>query len=333
MYCESGNGKAAERIFRLIEERHAPPEGIRLLIGTLRENGCIRVVTKPQETGLLQLRVQAGYDSNPNLGLGLSRIGLILDGQSVMLPLDDTSRPQGDAWQSADLLWLAPGVGWQPFVLGAVRAYRHESEYDRLLLVAGLQQQEEGRRLRIAAGVQTLDGQFNQASLMAHAQHPLPWASDLAAGLAASLLYYPDLAEQNSVQLEPQLIFERALSAAWHTRLSVGLLLDQPSGARPGGLRHGLNLLGEARAHLMGPWYFESFLRFQALREDEPYSPLFGQTRRDGQEWLLGLSLGHRLDADNRLSLNVMFQQGSDSIPLYIYQRNQVSLMLETNFR
>lgn len=346
-YCENGQAQAAERIFHLLRTRYTLPAGILELIDGLRQGGCRPTQALPPADNTLQLRLSAGHDSNPNQGLAAASIALNLGGLPLQLVLDPASRPRADQWQAIDFAWLGTGNGWQPFVLGGQRRYRQQTDYNTGHVVAGLQKIEHsGEEIRFNASLLTLGGQLYHVHAQGHWQRPLAdrqnlpetrsWQADWHWGVLAGIQHFHRRGEQDSVQIEPRLVGRFDPAPVGHpldVRLGLGLLLDEPLRERPGGRRHGLDVQLDLRTPLPGGWLADGLLRLQALREAEPYSPLFGQQRRAGRiEWA-GLTLSRRIAADTSLSLNFFAQRSRDDLPLFGFDRRQVFVGLEHVFR
>ena len=333
-YCEHNQGHAADRIFHLIEQRYAPPPGIRELIALLRQGGCQPARALPVRENAVQLRLFAGTDSNPNQGVAVSRVTLDLDGLPVQLLLDPGSRPQPDRWQALELAWLGTGEGWQPFVLGALRRYRQQNAFDTDYLVAGLQRIDaSGGERRLSAGVLLLAGQRYETVLQGYWQSRLPYLDGLFWGGGVTSQQFARRPEQDSVQFEPRLILPLHPARNVHARLAVGGLLDHPWHDRPGGMRYGFDVQFDARAVLRDHWLLDTQLRTQWQRDSEPYSPLFGRQRRAGVTTFASLALSRRIATDTLLSLNFTIQRARDDLPLFSFDRRQVFLGLEHLFQ
>lgn len=340
-YCEQGQALAAERIFQRLLERHAPPPALRELIIQLRRSGCppVRAATPARSAAHVQLRLSMGSDSNPNQGLSAERIGLLLGGQPVYLPLDPSSRPQADHFQGLDLTWLGPGGQggadaasvWQPYALAALRRYHRLSALNSGYLAAGLHALgRTGSEQRVSLGLLLLDARpyhLQAAYSWQAAAQPLVW------GLDARLQHYLQTSGQDSLQLEPRLTHRLQPHPRLQLQLGLALLLDQPLQSRPGGLRQGLEARLELRSQLTPDWFLEGQLSLQELRDARPYSPLFGTQRRAGQTRRLGLSLSRRLGPGRALLLSYQQQRAQDALPLFAFERRQLFLGLEQLFR
>lgn len=332
-YCENGQEAAAGRIFRLIEDRHAPPPGIRELIAHLRGSGCHGKEPPSARTHALHVRLLAGTDSNPNQGLANSSLTLVIEEQPVLLPLTAASRPIADQWQGIDLAWLSEGPGWQPFALGAFRRYRSQTAFDTDQLILGLHEMDNsGHEQRLGIGLTTLGGQLYSARIFSHHQRPLPWSGGLNGIVGVAYQDFPDYPEQNSLQLDLRLMLARKLSDRADARLHIGALIDQPTENRPGGTRHGLVLRADARHALAAPWHLEAQLHYRRLRDSAPYSPLFGDQRRVGDEWLGSIALVRALSRDSSLTLALQQEHASNAIPIFDLRRQQLILAFDHLF-
>lgn len=284
--CELGNAAEAERLFREVETRFAPPPGILEAIAHYRANGCRKA---PQATGVWLLAATRGHDDNVNQGASNPRFAVGTGSDVTDYELDPAFLPRADNFSQLSASYLRP----LPFrdTSAIVQAYARwhdlEREQDTTSLLGAIERTwtTGGWRLRgtAALGAVTLDRSLyqQQRQLQARLTPPLPLPPEMEFAISAnaSRVTYPtrSVYDGNTVELGGILGYRTRnnLTQATFTRL-----VDDSGADRPGGDRDGW--FGSVQ------WYgafsdkvsLEAGLTHQHWRSKGIYSPGLIETRR-----------------------------------------------------
>ena len=247
--CELGHKVEAERLFRTIETKFAPPPGILEVIAKQRANGCKGWQAASRTT----ITMARGTDSNVNQGASSSTFTLGNEGHTIDLQLLPDYLPQRDQYRllsaeySRDLTQNG-GVG---FVQTQVRQNDSLKRYDTASAALGaeLPWRLSNWTVRGAGtlGLLTLDGKLyqQQGQFQLRISPPTVLPEKVQLSMLSSLTHirYPTLTDfdSNTWELRGLLNYRSSLTQA---QASVGYLTDSAAKGRPGGNRDGwyLNL-------------------------------------------------------------------------------------------
>ncbi len=330
LQCALGHADEAERLFRHIEDRFAPPQGIRDIIARQRSQGC----ASWQRQQLWTLTAGRGYDQNVNQGASnpFYTIGGGADGQ---LTLDPAYRPQADRYGlvSADYLVDLNQNG----DLGFAQLYaRHNdtlASYNTISLFAGVDHpwrwQRWGMRASGLVGALSLGGRLYQAQgqLQLRVVPPLTLPANLEWSVMGSFshLNYRTLTnfDANTTELRNILAYRtdtRQLQA------SLGAQNDHAVSTRPGGNRTGWNANLYGRSMLGDKFEAELDYTFQHWRGSTAYSPGFIDTVRHQDSHTLRAMLSYPLTATTALQLEWRQVNNKENISIFQYDNHVLQL-------
>jgi len=328
--CQRGEPAEMERLLLGLEQRFSPPEAIARFISSLRQSGCspTQPLRGPESAGpgftappIGRIALGLGVTTNANSGPSVEV--LTLSGlQDAQLVLDESFRPQPDAWMTLAAereLPLEPlnrrGISMGMAASG--RWLRTEQAFQELLWGGWLRGQWPlGNGLTLGSGVSLASSRLGQAPYARHAQ----WAGQLQWGARQD--WRAELAHHQAQYLRrdafdaavTQIGFSHDLRLPEWTRGQVRLavLVDEGQAARPGGNRAGwaLQWSAERPAPIVGVWSVRAHLE-RSLSE-RAYAPGLIEERRDHKvsrleaAWLIPsgpqafwrASLLHRVERD-----------------------------------
>jgi hypothetical protein len=341
IHCQLGDVERANHIWDKIEARFSPPSSLKAVIHKGRSHGCEYRAKKRE----VELEVARGHSSNMNQGVK----SLSLDLPSNIGPVPVELLPQfgrtPDSYTQLNgtLRLTSPGPGVQ----ARLSFQQRENDHLKTLNImnvgmdASIPQSIDIGLLDWGAGLgqSTLGGSLFQRStrlrvgLRPHAQ-PLPgW--DLAFGLAASQVDYPNFENMTSSPRDLQVSFFREWAGA-RLELFGQRSTDYAKEARPGGdksgSRLGINLLqvlqslGEHSVFAKLSWDAQSWRGTKAYSPgfiDEPRKQLLSTTS-------FVLSLPH--GKTEIWSFEARQQRNSENIKLFEYEVKTLELSYKRNW-
>ncbi len=333
--CELGHTHEAERLFKIIEERYAPPPGIVEVINSQRATGCRGKMVVHDRLSVLLGR---GYDTNVNQGASSPYFSLGEGDDTQVLNLLPQYLPQHDQYTllSANYVRDLDARGDIAFVQFQARENDKLSAYNTVSLLLGLD-----TPWRIGTwnthtigtlGALTLgDREYQrQVQLQERVTPPLSLPDHFQFNLVGGMSYteYPTLTNFNATtdELDAQLQYQNRDTAA---QLTAGALFDHGDAARLGGDRHGwqtgimLNTrLGDHASSEFG-WTWQSW------NGESPYSPgLIDVVRKqDTQTFRAGLIVPLRRDLSVELEWRRI--QNDENISLFEYRGQLLQLSLK----
>jgi len=284
--CELGNAIEAERLFREVETRFAPPSGILEAIAHYRANGCRK---PPEPSGMWLLSATRGHDDNVNQGASNPRFAIGTGSDLTDYELDPTFLPRADNFSqlSASYLHPLPLKNTNAIVQAYGRWHDLEREQDTSSLLGALERTWTmgGWRLRgtAALGAVTLERSLYQRQRQLQARltlpMPLPPEMEFAISANASRVSYPTRSVYDGNTIELGGIFGRRtknnLTQATFTRL-----IDDSGDSRPGGDREGWFGSVQWYGGLSDKVTLEAGLTHQHWRSKSVYSPGLIETSR-----------------------------------------------------
>lgn len=324
--CAIGHGEEAEKLFRAIEERFNPPQGIRDIISQQRSQGCRR--WKPLHQ--VSFSLARGMDGNVNQGA--SNPSYTLGGVGgATLELLPEYLPQEDRYLSVAgdyMVELSEG-GPVAFAQTLLRRNDHLSNYNTASLFGGIEWPwTVGRwRLRgtVLGGMLALGGSLyqEQTQLQLRVTPPLalPRGVELYAVAGLAHVNYKTLTnfDANTEELRAVLAWRGAQNQA---QLSIGFQNDHATGARPGGDRSGWSFALGGRRRLNAQWQAELDLSRQTWNGETSYSlPLIPDIRH--QDTRVGrATLIYLLSERQSLQFEARHVQNRDRISLFQFNNS-----------
>jgi len=273
--CDLGNAEEAERLFREIEVRFDPPQGIREVIATHRASGC-RLANDRMPSWLVSLG--RGHDSNVNQGASSPTFSL--GGVAGELAPEFLPHPDSYSLLTASYIQPVNALGTQAIVQLYSRHHDHEHAQDSDSVLLGLEHAWNlGRwrtRLTGAFGSATLDGKLyqrqEQVQLRAAPPITLPDNLDLALISNVSHVTYPtrDAYNANTFELGTTLTYRDKRS---QLQLTLSKLHDDGTDSRPGGNRSGWFGNLQWYTLLRSGLFAEAGLAHQRWQGSQDYSP------------------------------------------------------------
>ncbi|WP_374360755.1 tetratricopeptide repeat protein [Pseudoduganella danionis] len=329
--CSLGHAAEAERLFRAIEQRFAPPPGILELINNTRAQGCSN--WQPHSTSALTLG--RGIDQNVNQGASTGSYLIGLPGSQIELPLSTDFLPKHDQYSALSgeyLRDLTPN-GTLGFVQAQVRRNDNLRQYDSASLFTGLETPWQFGRwaLRGTAmmGWISLGNQYyqRQTQLQARLGPPLPWPLGvqfhLMAGLSKVDYLTLDHFNTHSGELRGQFNYRNEHGSG---SLSYGVVDERAHALRPGGDRHGdqlhLNWRQQLSAELSADFGFSR----QHWRSASAYAPgLIDQVRAQRTDTLRA-AFSYPLSKTQSLQLELRQTRNQENISIFQYNSRQLQL-------
>ncbi len=327
--CQRGETAEMERLLRSLEQRFSPPQAITRFISSLRESGCPAVIGEqpstttqdPHSPPLGRFALGLGLTTNANSGPSVEV--LTLSGlQDAQLVLDESFRPQRDAWFTMTAereIVLAPlnRYGLSLGLSASGRWLREEQAFQELLWGGWLRGQWPlGSGVMLGSGLSVANSRLGQQSYARHAQWSgqLQWGAlqDRRVDLSFHRVQYAqrDAFDAAVTQVGFAHDLRLPLGVRGHVRLAA--LSDKGQADRPGGDRKGwaLQWSAERPAPSVGVWSVRAHLE-RSLSE-RAYAPGLIEERRDHKvsrvemSWLIPheprqfwrVSILHRLERD-----------------------------------
>jgi len=332
--CEMGNAVEAERLFKEIERRFAPPPGILEVIAEHRASGCLAQVVRPASW---MLNLGRGHDSNVNQGASTPTFTLGTGDNQGQYQLAPEFLPQADDYSTLSGSYVKPldSSGTLAILQAYVRHNDHVHDQDTASVLAGMEHAWNiGRwRARVtgAVGLSQLDGQLyqrqQQIQLRAAPPITLPANFDLALVSSFNHASYPtrDNYDGNTAELGVVLNYRKKRE---QLELSLSELHDHAIAARPGGDRDGW--FGNLQWYtLLTPGlYGEAGLSHQYWQSQQIYSPGLIEVARRQNTSTVRAALQWYLRPGLSLYLEARVVRDRENISLFQYNSRALQLSL-----
>lgn len=329
--CELGHANEAERLFKTIETRFAPPPAIMDVIAKLRAQGCKQWLPRVN----MSVSIARGLDTNVNQGASNPNFTIGTGSTQVQLELLPEYLPRADHYTllTGDYLRDLDNNGTVGFVQGRLQQNDSLSAYNTSSLAVGIERPWRvgnwgirGTGVLAALG---LGGSLyqRQAQLQARVTPPLhlpsAWQLSVLGGL--NHVEYATLEDYNSNtwELRGQLNYRIDDTQA---QASVAYLTDRAISSRPGGDRTGwMSNLG-VKTRLPYSLTGELAWTRQTWRAESIYSPgLIDQKRNQDTQVLRGV-LSVPVAPHQSLNLEVRAVNNAENISLFQYNSRQIQL-------
>jgi hypothetical protein len=335
LQCALGREDDAESLFRTIETRFAPPQGISDIIQRQRTLGCQAWHPAQQWSA----SVARGHDSNVNQGAANPYFELGGGGQLELLP---EYLPRSDNYSvlSGEYLRDLGDNGDIGFAQVHLRRHDQLSDYDTASAFVGAEHAWRLARWRLRSsallGVLSLGGQLyqNQGQLQLRAIAPVPLPESLELSMAGSVTrnLYRTLSNFNATTLETRGMLNYR-EGGNRLQFSVGLQDDRGNGARPGGDRDGWSTGLYARADLPGALQGELDLSRQSWRGSAAYAPGLIDERRHQAINTARATLIYPIGLQHSLNLEWRRVDNRENISIFRYSSQQLQLSWRWNGR
>lgn len=333
--CAIGHGDDAEQLFKEIEQRFDPPQGIVDIIAQQRLQGCRR--WKP----VSQLSFVAARGVDQNVNQGASNPSYTLGGiGGATLDLLPEFLPQHDQYTlvSGDYLRELSADGALGFVQAQLRRNDRLANYNTASLFGGFELPWQlGRwRLRgtVLGGALALGGRLyqeqQQLQLRVTPPLPLPAGFELYGMGGMSHVSYKTLTnfDANTEELRAVLAYRSAQTQA---QLSAGYQNDHAAGRRPGGDRSGSSFALSARRRIGSQWQGELDLSRQLWQGKAPYSaPLIDALRRQDTR-AARVSVAYLLGEHHSIQLDARHVRNKENISIFQYNNTILQLSWHWN--
>lgn len=329
MQCELGHTEEAERLFRVIEERFAPPPVIIEVISRRRALGCIGWKAPSQ----FSMSLGRGRDNNLNQGASNPTFAIGSGDYRVDLQLLPEYLPQRDQYTllSLDYSRAISANGVVGFAQFQAQQNDTLSRYNTTSLIGGADVPWRwgswNMRSTGSLALFGLDGQLYQVQSRLQTQMAQPISSRIQLGLAASITHaaYQTQREFDSGtwELRGQLAYRNNWAL---TQASLSYLSDHALGQRPGGDRQGWLARLNGRAQLGDKFFGELGWSRQRWQSETRYSPGVIDTTRIQQTQIWRSALTYQLAPAQSLILEWRAVRNTENISIFQYNGRQIKL-------
>lgn len=322
--CEMGHAEEAERLFREIERRFAPPPGIQEVINSHRLKGC----KGWQPHSQWSVQVGRGYDNNVNQGASNPNFSIGSGSSRIDLQLLPEFLPQHDQYTllAAEYVRDLSPNGASGFVQLRARDNDSLSRYNTTSIRFGGEVPWSVGNWRVrgmgSLGFITLGSALYQKQAQVHARITPPlslperFRFNVLTGMTR--VQYTTLTnyDSNTVELSGLLTYQGSRT---QVQASLGWVTDRGAAARLGGNRDGwyASLQGQRRLgdRLVGElgWSYQHWL------SSSPYSPgLIDQVRRQNTQ-LLRAALIVPIKPQHSMNIEVRQVRNNENISIFQY--------------
>ncbi|HJV84304.1 MAG TPA: tetratricopeptide repeat protein [Noviherbaspirillum sp.] len=322
--CELGHAVEAERLFQIIEERFAPPPGIREVIAAHRAKGCKGWEARNQWS----LALGRGVDSNVNQGASSPNFSIGSGSSRIDLQLAPEYLPQHDQYTllAAEYSRDLAQDGSVGFVQLRSRVNDSLTRYNTTALRFGLEHPwrmgDWGLRTTGALGFLTLGNQLyqKQGQLQLRVAPPLSLPEHFRFNALTGLtrVQYDTLAnyDSNTIEAGGILMYQDSKT---RVEASAGYLTDRGAAARLGGNRSGWYAGIQGNVRLGHDMTGELGWSQQHWLSTTPYSPgLIDQIRRQDTQ-LLRAALIVPIKPQHSLQIEVRQVRNNENISIFQY--------------
>ncbi len=322
--CELGHATEAERLFQIIEERFAPPPGIREVIAAHRAKGCKGWEARSQWS----LALGRGVDSNVNQGASSPTFSIGSGNSRIDLQLLPEYLPQHDQYTllAAEYSRDLDKSGSVGFVQLRSRVNDSLTRYNTTSLRFGLEHPwrigDWGLRTTGALGLLTLGNQLyqKQGQLQLRVAPPLALPEHFRFNVLTGLtrVQYDTLAnyDSNTIEGGGVLMYQDGKS---RVEASAGYLTDRGAASRLGGNRSGWYAGIQGSRRLGHDMTGELGWSQQHWLSTTPYSPgLIDQIRRQDTQ-LLRAALIVPIKPQHSLQIELRQVRNNENISIFQY--------------
>ena len=329
--CSLGRASEAERLFRAIETRFDPPEGILELIARTRAEGCM--TWQPTSAG--SINFGRGIDRNVNQGASSATYFAVQDGVIVERTLSSDFLPRHDQYTALSGEYLRDitpngSIGFAQF-----QTRRNDSlhDYDSASLFVGVESPWRFKRWTLRAtgmlGFIGLGGHLyqRQAQLQARIGPPLPLPESVQLSVLGGMTRTEYLTltnfNTNTFEVRGQLSYG---ARTRYASTSLGFLADKANTLRPGGDRTGWVMNALLRESLTPDLTAEIGYTRQGWQGESAYAPgTINETRKQNTQ-VLRFLLTRRMAKDHNLQLEMRAVRNRENISIFQYNNRQLQL-------
>jgi hypothetical protein len=334
-HCMRGQEAEAERLFREIETRFAPPPGIMEVIQAHRAQGCKAIEAAEASAHQLALVLGRGYDSNVNQGAS-NAIFITGSGSTrIERELMPEYLPQPDHYSLLAVDYTRQLGASHSLAIVQLRARHNDalSRQDTASLLLGAERPwrlgDWDGRATAAFGLVYLGGQLyqRQSQLQGRITPPLALPERYHWSIAGGLSYvdYPTRSKFNgsTAELSTQLMYRGPQTQG---QMAGGYMADRGESGRLGGNRSGWYASLQLQTQLGRSLNAELGWTQQGWLSDSVYSPgIIEQVRRQNtRQWRAAIALA--LDARHSLQLELRDVKNLENISLFQYNGRLLQL-------
>ena len=327
----SGDSAKAEKLFKDMEARFAPPPSILDVIASQRATGCSTV----DATSYTRLRMSRGWSDNANQGSSESifSLGTGANKFNVTLAPEYAARPDG--FSALTLEWSAPVPGAKTIALvqAGVQAYDSFRQYDQAFLSGSLEHPWRAKNWAMrsvgAVSLSSLGGEaYQRQALMKLVATPplsLPTGWNFDGSLGLSQVAYMTQPNFDSQMKEMRLLLMHT-GAKGFVKADVGYIWDRGKALRPGGDREGAGVNVHARVRLEQDLFGELGFSHQSWRGKKAYAPNLIDMHRNQDTLVVRAGIMVPLTRKQELFFEWRTVQNRENISLFAYKSQSLQL-------
>lgn len=342
LLCELGERDEAVALFARLQGNAALPPGIRLLIDTYLQSGCIRTASRPR----FQFGTYVGYTNNANFGPRDAIVHFAPGAPISTLQLAPSALAQSDRFAGMDASFSVPvaGIdGLHVFGSAAARQYTQRRDYDQLGsglgIYYGKQTQAGLVEMQLGLGYTWLGQRAYQYGVSAQLGYWLPeqrWRGmpyRLGIDTSIALDRYPVGHDFDARRHDLRLKGKLDLSPSLYLFGAVSVIGDIARNERAGGNRMGYGAITSV-TWLVHPRHVVAALaQWQYMRDREAYSPLFfGGTPREQDLRQFTLSYTYQYSRTLSFYSQLVLQRAKNSIPIFGYRAGSLAGGMRVDF-
>jgi len=331
LYCATSDALEAEKLFKEIEQRFAPPPAIQEVIRQQRLQGCHGWQAKSS----MALRVGYGNESNVNQGARNSfytfdsgTLQMEVELQPMYLP-----RPDRFSLSSFEFTRELSQNGAVGFIQLQSRKFQNLSDFNSDAISAGVELPWEIEKWRIltlgSVGTMSLGHSTYQQQnhLQVEATPPLPLPKSWRVGLIQGIrsVKYPTLSGFDAHWLEEKasLTYENENA---QVQMLYGRIDDIPSGTRPGGERSGnvgsISLITQIHPKISAEAAYQS----QRWVGSSIYSPGLINLVRSQRNDSFRLAVNYQISNEHSATIEYREVKNRENISLFEFNSKQIML-------
>lgn len=301
----------------------ASPGAKKLLTDLARQLGNADQIETINEKRQSQFSFMVQYESNANSGLQQREIDIYLDGQAGQLLLADDYQRRGD-WSQL----LAVQTQWQPLAdyplqgmaWARLQRYQTLSRQDNQQIGISFARASDNRNVIWISTAQLDNGLISGRYATLKSQWKAPyWLSSLCELEPALEMLYRQgskIAVLNTREIAVEETLSCYLSNQWQGRLQLQQRYIQARKKQAGGNATQSDLqLDVSKSHQKQLISF--FGRYQLKRDEDIYSPLFGDVRRQTVKSQFGLQWQSQIDRHWQTRSTVQYQHTAANLALF----------------
>jgi hypothetical protein len=334
--CRNGEGAKALALFHAMRDQLDPPPAILRLIQDLEATGCVQ----PQiaSGGGFRLQLGGGWDSNVTQGISARTLVVGSGANAIELQLDQSYLPRSSpfAQVALDYSLVLPASGLNLQASAGHRKNTRASAFDLSTASVGGSREFKVQGSIVRAQLELAEAWLDQRDYQRTLGAGLQWLRATEQGswlgsLTAIHVDYLTQPNQNALQTEAGLLFERRLSAATSAYGGFSLQDDQATNARPGGNRRGFQVQVGATILASG-WRFKPQLSYTQWASADVFASGLLDVRRRNRLSQAVFQAEKPLSPRSSLVLEWRGRWAQDTVALYRYNAQTLTATLIRRF-